>query len=77
MVPELDKTATRWPYIVAGVGFAAWGILAIGYGTMHQAAIERALKEGRFAPSDRWPLALLTVGGVALGLLTALLILLD
>ena len=77
IVPELDKTATRWPYVVAGVGFALWGILAIAYGSMHQAAVERALRKGRFAPSDRRPLAALTVGGIGLGLLTALLILLD
>ncbi len=77
IVPELDKSATRWPYVVAGVGFALWGILSIGYGSMHQSAVERALKEGRFAPSDRRALTALTIGGVGLGLLTALLILLD
>lgn len=77
VVPELDNSATRWPYVVAGVGFALWGIIAIGYGSMHQAAIEKALKEGRFAPSDRRPLTILTIGGIGLGLLTALLILLD
>jgi putative membrane protein len=77
VVPELDKTATRWPYIVAGVGFALWGIFAIGYGTLHTTAIEEALARGRFLRSKRWPLAVLTTSGVALGLLTALLILLD
>jgi uncharacterized membrane protein YidH (DUF202 family) len=35
VVPELDKSATRWPYVVAGVGFALWGILAIAYGSAH------------------------------------------
>ncbi len=77
IVPELDNSTTRWPYVIAGVGFALWGILSIAYGSIHQAAVERALKEGRFAPSDRRPLAALTIGGVVLGLLTALLILLD
>jgi putative membrane protein len=77
VVPELDNSATHWPYVVAGVGFAIWGIVAIGYGSMHQAAIERALKEGRFPDADRRPLTVLTIGGIGLGLLTALLILLD
>jgi putative membrane protein len=77
VVPELDKTATRWPYVVAGVGFALWGILAIAYGTLHTTAIEEALARGRFLRSKRWPLAVLTTTGVGLGLLTALLILLD
>ena len=77
VVPELDRSATRWPYVLAGVGFALWGILAIAYGTAHRSAVEQALSEGRFVQSTRWPLRTLTVGGVALGLLTALLILLD
>ena len=77
VVPELDKSVTRWPYVVAGVGFALWGILAIAYGSVHGSALERALAGGRFLRSPRWPLALLTGAGVALGLLTALLILLD
>ena len=76
VVPDLNNSTTSWPYVVAGVGFAIWGILAIGYGSVHQAAVERALEEGRFLRSRGWPLAVLTIGGLGLGLLTALLILL-
>ncbi len=47
VVPELDRGATRWPYVVAGVGFALWGILAIGSGTAGRTDTERALQEGR------------------------------
>ena len=77
VVPELDRSATRWPYVVAGVGFALWGILALAYGTANRTAMDRALKEGRFHEGPQWPVRLLTVSGVALGVLTALLILLD
>ena len=77
VVPELAGGADHWPYVVAGVGFAIWGILAIAYGTSRQIAIERALMRGEFLPAPRWPLAMLTIAGLALGLLTALLILLD
>jgi uncharacterized membrane protein YidH (DUF202 family) len=77
VVPELDPTATRWPYVVAGVGFALWGILAIGYGSVQRVAVEKALEEGRFRAGTPWPLRTLTVGAVGLGLLTALLILFD
>jgi putative membrane protein len=77
VVPELDNSATRWPYIVAGVGFALWGILAIGYGSANRAATEAALKEGRFRETPPWPLKTLAAGGIGLGLLTALLILID
>jgi putative membrane protein len=77
VIPELDKSATRWPYVVAGVGFALWGILAIAYGTAHTNAIEAALHRGEFLRGKRWPLAVLTVTGIGLGLLSALLILFD
>lgn len=77
VVPELDKTATRWPYVVAGVGFALWGILALAYGSHQRTAMEKALREGRFLESGTWVLRTLTVGGVALGLLSAALILFD
>ena len=77
VVPGLDHTVTRWPYVVAGVGFALWGILAIAYGTSQRREIERALREDRGLASGPWPTRTLAVGGIGLGLLTALLILLD
>ncbi len=77
VVPDLNGNVARWPFVIAGVGFALWGILAIGYGSAHQREIERALDEGRFPSQRGWPLAVLTVSGLGLGLLTAVLILLD
>jgi hypothetical protein len=77
VVPDLSDSQTRWPYVLTGVGFALWGILAIGYGSAHQAAVERALEAGRFPSSRGWAVAVLSVSGLGLGLLTALLILLD
>ncbi len=77
VIPELDPTATGWPYAVAGVGFAVWGILAIAYGSWQRATLEGALREGRYRAPAPWPLRALTLGGVALGLLTALLIAID
>jgi putative membrane protein len=77
VVPELSKTASSWPYVVAGVGFALWGIFAIAYGTANREAMQRALREGRFHEAAPWPLRTLSFTGIALGLLTALLILLD
>lgn len=78
VIPELDQSSTtRWPYVVAGVGFALWGILAIAYGSVQRGALEKALREGRFYEGAAWPLRTLAVGGVVLGLLSALLILFD
>jgi inner membrane protein YidH len=77
VVPDLSNTRATWPYVVAGVGFALWGILAIAYGTANREAMQRALKEGRFHEAPTWPLRTLAIAGIGLGLLTALLILLD
>jgi putative membrane protein len=77
VVPELNETAVRWPYVVAGVGFALWGILAIAYGSRRAAEVERVLAAGHFPEPPGWTRAVLALSGMALGLLTALLILLD
>jgi inner membrane protein YidH len=77
VVPELSGTQARWPYVIAGVGFALWGIFAVAYGTANREAMEKALREGRFHEAPAWPLRTLTVTGIGLGLLTALLILID
>lgn len=29
VVPELSGSGARWPYVIAGVGFALWGILIL------------------------------------------------
>jgi putative membrane protein len=77
VVPELSDKGTRWPYVIAGVGFALWGIFAIAYGTANREAMQKALREGRFQEAPTWPLRTLSAAGIGLGLLTALLILLD
>ncbi len=77
VVPELNHGGLRWPYVVAGVGFALWGITAIGYGSSRRAAVEAALSEGRFHRASELALKALTVTGMVLGVLTAVLILLD
>src|SRR3954453_2666760 len=77
VVPELSDNGARWPYVIAGVGFALWGIFAVAYGTANREAMERALQAGQFHEAPTWPLRTLTAVGIALGLLTAVLILLD
>jgi hypothetical protein len=44
---------------------------------VQRAAIDRALAEQRPLDTAPWPLRTLTIGGLGLGLLTALLILID
>ncbi len=77
IVPELNDSSTRWPYVVAGVGFALWGILAIAHGSRRATEVERVLEAGEFPEPPRWERTALAGGGVVLGLLTAVLILID
>jgi putative membrane protein len=77
VVPELNNSAVRWPYVLVGVGFALWGVLAIAQGRRRSASVERALTAGRFPEPPGWAHAALSGGGIFLGLLTAVLILLD
>lgn len=77
VVPELSGSALRWPYVITGVGFALWGIFTIAYGSSEREAMEKALREGRFREAPKWPLRALAAGGIALGLVTAVLIFLD
>jgi putative membrane protein len=74
VVPTLANTA-RWPYAIVGAGYALLGVMCIGYGFRREQRIEAALREGRFAGADRRYTALLTGLGVALGVVTLVLIL--
>jgi putative membrane protein len=77
VVPELNHGLQRWPYVVVGVGFAIWGIVAIAYGSARGSSIEAALSRGSFDEPPGWMLRALTWGGVTLGVLTGVLILFD
>ncbi|MBS1870390.1 MAG: DUF202 domain-containing protein [Actinobacteria bacterium] len=68
VVPALTR-GPHWPYTVAGVGFALLGTVLIGYATYRQRQVERALARGDYARPDDRVVALLTLAGVALGLL--------
>jgi putative membrane protein len=77
IVPGLDGSGERWPYVVAGVCFALYGIAVIAYGSARRRTVETALSEGRFPSAPRFAHAALAVGGIVLGLFTVVLILLD
>ncbi|HET9013455.1 MAG TPA: DUF202 domain-containing protein [Gemmatimonadaceae bacterium] len=73
IAPEaLDVPA--WPYVVLGVGYAgiAVGLLLIGARRQHD--LQRALDSDSPAPLSMWLVKLFTVGGVALALVTVVLI---
>lgn len=77
LVPELGDRSTQWPYTVVGVGFALYGVALIGYGSLRSRAVDQADARGEFAPTPVATFAALTMVGIALGLVTALLVIVD
>jgi putative membrane protein len=74
VIPSLDHNSAQWPYDIAGICFALYGLAVIGYGSLRRGAMEHALAEGRFPDPPRHAHAALALSGVALGLLTVLII---
>lgn len=72
--PKLLDVAA-WPYVVLGCGYAALAIGLALVGARRQRELERALRTGGHAPLPFRTVAAFTVGGVALSLLTVVLVL--
>lgn len=77
VVPELEGRATRWPYLVGGIAFAVYGVAVMLYGSIRNRAVQRALAAGEFPEQPRLAHGAIAFGGVALGLLTVILIAVD
>ena len=63
-----------WPYILLGCGYAALAVGLAIVGAQRQRQLERALRTGGHVPLRFRTVALFTVGGVALALLTVVLV---
>ena len=71
--PKLLDVAP-WPYILLGCGYAALAVALSIVGARRQRDLEHALRTGDHAPLAFRTVALFTVGGVALSLLTVVLV---
>jgi putative membrane protein len=71
--PKLLDVAP-WPYILLGCGYAALAIGLSIVGARRQHELEEALRTGTHVPLAFRTVALFTVGGVALSLLTLVLV---
>ena len=71
--PKLLDVAP-WPYILLGCGYAALAIGLAIVGARRQRELEQALRSGGHAPLRYRTVAVFTVGGVALTLLTVVLV---
>jgi putative membrane protein len=77
VVPELSNSHTKWPYVAVGVCFALYGIAMFAYGSWRARTVDAALREGRYAVAPDRLLAALTIAGIVLGGLTAVLVIAD
>jgi putative membrane protein len=77
VVPELGGSPTRWPYTVVGAGFAVYGVALILYGNARSREVMRALRTGRYSEASDVAIGGLTAAGIALGVATLVLILID
>ncbi len=73
LAPQVLHVAP-WPYVVLGCGYAALAIGLLIVGGQRQRELERALHTGGHAPLRFRTVGMFTVGGVALALMTVVLV---
>jgi len=73
LAPELLHVAT-WPYILLGCGYASLAIGLLIVGALRQRALEQALRTGAHMPLQFGTVGLFTAGGVALAVMTVVLV---
>jgi putative membrane protein len=76
LVPELSSGAA-WPFEAVGVGFGVVGLLFIGYAYVRQKRVEEALSRGEYAPFETRAALTFAALGVALGIGTIVIILVQ
>src|SRR3954452_17209841 len=73
LAPEVLQVAP-WPYIVLGCGYAVLAIALLAVGARRQQELEQAMRTGRHQPLPFSGVAVFTVGGIALSVMTVVLV---
>jgi putative membrane protein len=73
LAPELLDVAP-WPYVVLGCGYGGLAIGLLLSGAQRQRELEHALRTGGHVPLPFRTVGVFTVGGIALALLTVVLV---
>ena len=73
LAPEL-LSVSSWPYVILGCGYAALAVGLLVVGANRQRELERAMKTGEHVPLTFRTVGVFTVGGVALAVLTVVLV---
>lgn len=77
VLPDLREGGATWPFVVLGAGYGVLGAIVVAYGLWRGRRVDRAIREGRWAPPEDWVMAL--VGGltIAFAVMTVVVILAD
>jgi putative membrane protein len=73
LAPEL-LAVSSWPYVLLGCGYAALAVGLLVVGAQRQRDLERAHTSGAHVPLRFRTVGVFTVGGVALAVLTVVLV---
>jgi putative membrane protein len=73
LAPELLDVAA-WPYVLLGCGYASLAIGLLIVGAQRQRDLEQALRTGGHVPLRFRTVGAFTIGGVALAMLTVVLV---
>jgi putative membrane protein len=76
LAPELLNVAS-WPYVLLGVGYGGMAIGLLVVGAKREKDLEDALATGRHVPLRFRTVGVFTVGGIALAMLTVVLVVLQ
>lgn len=77
VVPDLRHGGTEWPFVVLGAGYAVLGVLIVMYGLWRGREVDRAIRAGRYLPMDARAMWLIGGLSVGMGVLTAIVIVVD
>jgi uncharacterized membrane protein YidH (DUF202 family) len=73
LAPELLDVPS-WPYVLLGCGYASLAVGLLIVGAQRQRELEHALRTGGHVPLRFRTVGLFTVGGVALAVMTVVLV---
>ncbi|HMJ34361.1 MAG TPA: DUF202 domain-containing protein [Baekduia sp.] len=77
VIPDLGHGGASWPFVTLGAGYGVLGVLIVAYGLRRGREVDRAIHEGRWVSPDQGAMGLIGGLTIALGILTALAVVLD
>lgn len=77
VVPDLRAGGASWPFVALGAGYGLLGVAIVAYGLRRGREVDRAIRAGRWTSLDDRAMWMIGVLAITLGLLAALVIVVD